>query len=85
MRRRAEYFRTHRHRMNYPDYEAQGLPIGSGAIEGTCKNLIKGRMDLVGQRWDADNGIERMTAFLVRLFNNRFDDLWPDLSEKEPA
>jgi hypothetical protein len=82
---RAEYFRTHRDRMNYPKYEAQGLPIGSGAIEGTCKNLIKGRMDLVGQRWDADKGIERMVALRVRLFNQRFDDLWPSLKYQEAA
>jgi hypothetical protein len=85
LRLRAEYFRTHRHRMRYPEYEAQGLPIGSGAIEGTCKNLIKGRMDLVGQRWDADEGIERMVALRVRLFNERFDDLWPSIKYPEAA
>ena len=51
-------------------------PIGSGAIEGTCKNLIKGRMDGVGMRWDTDKGIELMTALRVRLFNERWDDLW---------
>lgn len=85
LRLRAEYFRTHRHRMHYPEYEAQGLPIGSGAIEGTCKNLIKGRMDLVGQRWDADEGIERMVALRVRLFNQRFDDLWPSVKSPEAA
>ena len=85
MRLRAEYFRTNRHRMNYPEYEAQGLPIGSGAIEGTCKNLIKGRMDWVGQRWDADEGIERMVALRVRLFNHRFEDLWPSVEYQEAA
>lgn len=85
LRLRAEYFRTNRHRMNYPEYEAQGLPIGSGAIEGTCKNLIKGRMDLVGQRWDADEGIERMVALRVRLFNRRFEDLWTSAEYREAA
>lgn len=73
---RAAYFREHRARMRYPEFEAQGLPIGSGAIEGTCKNLIKGRMDCVGQHWNAEVGIERMTALRVRLFNKRWDDLW---------
>lgn len=73
---RTGYFETHRDRMRYPEYEAQGLPIGSGAIEGTCKNLIKGRMDCVGQRWGAEKGIEQMTAIRVRIFNERWDDLW---------
>lgn len=77
LQRRAEYFRKHSDRMRYPEYEAEGLPIGSGAIEGTCKNLIKGRMDCVGQRWDIERGIERMVALRVRLFNERLDDLWP--------
>jgi hypothetical protein len=73
---RRNYFVEHRERMRYPEYEARGLPIGSGAIEGTCKNLVKGRMDGVGMRWDAEEGIELMTALRVRLFNERWEDLW---------
>lgn len=73
---RAEYFRKHADRMRYPDFEAEGLPIGSGAIEGTCKNLVKGRLDCVGQRWNPDRGIERMCALRVRIFNNRWEEFW---------
>lgn len=76
LRVRRNYFVEHRERMRYPEYEAQGLPIGSGAIEGTCKNLVKGRMDGVGMRWDVAQGIELMTALRVRLFNDRWEDLW---------
>ena len=82
---RASYFRGHKDRMNYPDYEKLGLPIGSGAIEGTCKNLIKGRMACVGQRWDSENNIERMTALRVRIFNKKWDDLWPTIKSKKAA
>ena len=76
LRVRKDYFALHRERMRYPQYEAMGLPIGSGAIEGTCKNLVKGRMDGVGMRWDVEEGIELMTALRVRLFNDRWEDLW---------
>lgn len=76
LRVRKNYFASHRERMRYPQFEALGLPIGSGAIEGTCKNLIKGRMDGVGMRWGAEEGIELMTALRVRLFNERWEDLW---------
>lgn len=76
LRVRRNYFVVNRERMHYPEFEAQGLPIGSGAIEGTCKHLIKGRMDGVGMRWDAEEGIELMTALRVRLFNKRWEDLW---------
>jgi hypothetical protein len=85
LRLRAAYFREHRERMRYPEFEAEGLPIGSGAIEGTCKSLVKGRMDCVGQRWDSEKGIERMTALRVRLFNKRWDDLWENIGALEAA
>lgn len=77
LRVRTHYFAKHRERMRYPDFEAMGLPIGSGAIEGTCKNLIKGRMAGVGMRWDAEDGIELMCALRVRMFNERWEDLFP--------
>lgn len=76
---RTNYFRTHRARMRYAEFEAMGLPTGSGAIEGTCKNLIKGRLDGVGMRWDAEASIELITALCVRMFNERWEDLWPDV------
>jgi hypothetical protein len=73
---RTLYFEEHKDRMRYPEYEASGLPIGSGAIEGTCKNLVKGRLNCVGQRWEPEKGIERMVALRVRIFNERWNDLW---------
>ena len=80
---RINYFEKHKDRMRYPEYEAAGYPIGSGAIEGTCKNLVKGRMSCVGQRWDSEKGIKRMLSLRVRLFNKRLDDLWdPDYLQK---
>jgi hypothetical protein len=78
LRVRRNYFALHRERMRYPEFEAMDLPIGSGAIEGTCKNLVKGRMDGVGMRWDAEEGIEMMTALRVRMFNERWEDLWTE-------
>lgn len=83
LRVRRNYFAGHRERMRYPEFEALGLPIGSGAIEGTCKNLIKGRMDGVGMRWGQEDGIELMTALRVRLFNKRWEDLWEPRQEPD--
>jgi len=37
--------------MRYDEYLAQGYPIGSGVIEGACRNLVKDRMELTGMRW----------------------------------
>ena len=47
----AGYLHRNRARMRYDHYLAKGWPIASGPVEGTCKNLIKGRMERSGMRW----------------------------------
>jgi hypothetical protein len=47
------FFTTHAARMNYPAFVAQQFPIGSGAIESTCKMLITAREKQAGMRWSA--------------------------------
>jgi hypothetical protein len=45
------YLADHAQRADYPAFRARLLPIGSGAIEGTVKNLIQAREVLAGMRW----------------------------------
>ena len=50
------YFRSNQERMRYDEYEAAGLPIGSGAVEGACKYVVGKRFKGSGMRWKkADN------------------------------
>lgn len=51
LRRERGYFRSHQARMAYPAFRAQGLPIGSGAVESTAKHLVQLRMKRPGARW----------------------------------
>ena len=39
------------HRLSYPDYVAQGLPIGSGLVEAACKTVVNQRTKNSGMRW----------------------------------
>lgn len=39
------YLENHRERMGYPGARRQGLPIGSGATEATCKTLVTVRIN----------------------------------------
>jgi hypothetical protein len=59
------YFCGHRDRLNYALRLRQGLPIGSGLIEGACKQLIGRRMKQTGAQWEVRNA-DRM-ALLCSL------------------
>lgn len=51
LRREIGYFRSNHHRMAYPSFREQGLPIGSGAIESQAKRLVQLRLKRPGARW----------------------------------
>jgi hypothetical protein len=50
------YFQTNRERMRYPEFRAQGLPTGSGAVESSAKHLVQQRMKRAGCRWSEAGG-----------------------------
>lgn len=51
LRATAAYYRRNQPYMDYAEYLRCGWPIGTGVIEGTCRHLVKDRMELSGMRW----------------------------------
>ena len=49
------YFENNRDRMLYGKYRAEGLMIGSGAIESAGKRLAQGRIKGCGMRWNVSD------------------------------
>jgi len=45
-----EYFGNNVHRMEYPEYLAEGWQIGSGVIESACKTVVGQRLKGAGMR-----------------------------------
>ena len=69
------YFRNNRHRMGYAEAKDQGLPIGSGVVEATCKTLVTERLKRSGMRWSERGGQAILT--LRALFqSHRFESGW---------
>ena len=78
VRRNLEYFRTNRERMRYDRYRCQGLPIGTGMVEGSCKFVVQSRFKRPGSRWSRE-GLERMLALKLMRLNHHWERLWPHL------
>ena len=75
VRRNQEYFKTNRDRMHYDRYKRMHLPIGTGAVEGSCKFLVQERFKLPGCRW-SHQGLEQMLALKQLRLNGHWDQLW---------
>ena len=68
LRRERGYFRTNAARMDYPAFRARGLPIGSGAVEGSAKHLVQQRMKRPGARW-SERGTQAVLNVRCRLLS----------------
>jgi hypothetical protein len=69
------YFRSHADEMQYADYWAAGLPIGSGVTEAGCKELIKARFCRSGMRWNRESGANVLQLRAIRL-SDQWDSFW---------
>ena len=80
----AAYIERNRDRMRYPDFLAQGLQIGSGVVEGGCKNVVGGRLKQSGMRWTKD-GADAILALRCCVLSGRYEDFWQWRSDPAPA
>ena len=67
------YFEENEERMHYDQYRAMHLPIGSGTVESSCKNVIGGRMKQGGMTW-SESGAEGMLQIRTSLCSERFQN-----------
>ena len=71
------YFENNLHRMEYPEYLAQGWQIGSGVIESACKTVVGQRLKGAGMRW-GEAGAHALchVRALYRSEKGQWDAFW---------
>jgi len=69
------YLQRNRKHMRYEICLAMGYPIGSGVIEGACRNLINDRLELTGMSWTI-SGAESVMRLRAVHINKDWDLFW---------
>jgi hypothetical protein len=72
-----EYFGNNVHRMEYPEYQAEGWHIGSGVVESACKTVVGQRLKGAGMRW-GEEGAHSLchVRALYRSEEGQWDAFW---------
>ena len=75
------YLQNHRDRIDYDACKAEGMPVGSGAIESANKFISHARLKRSGAWWVVANG-NGMLRLRCALYNGTFDRDWVSFISK---
>jgi hypothetical protein len=78
------YFTHNAARMDYPRFVAQQFPIGSGAVESSCKGLVAARLKQAGMRWGVW-GAQAIASLRALHRSGRWAAFWQTHPERSAA
>ena len=67
--------------VQYPTYQAQGWPIGSGMVESANKLVVEARLKGSGMHWARDN-VNAMLAVRNVVCNDRWAEGWAQMQAR---
>ena len=67
-----DYFISNAARMRYPAFRQQGMQIGSGIVEASCKMVVSTRTKRSGMRW-TPAGLDAVLALRTAVLNGTYD------------
>lgn len=70
-----DYVERNRARLNYPDFEEQGLCTTTAVVEAGCKVTVGTRLKRAGMHWTV-GGANAILALRCSVLSGRFDDFW---------
>jgi len=78
----ADYLLNYSPYLQYHKALAEGVPIATGVIEGTCRHLVEDRMNLTGARWSL-TGAEAVLRLRALRSSDDFDAYWEFHEQQE--
>ena len=75
------YLKKRTKQMQYPLFQAQGWPIGSGAVESGNKLVVEARLKGAGMHWE-ENNVNPMLAIRNILCSGRWKEDWPRIEAR---
>ncbi|MBX3440183.1 MAG: ISKra4 family transposase [Planctomycetaceae bacterium] len=73
-----DYLAPHQDHLSYAPRLAEGRSIGSGQVEGACKNLIGRRLKANAARWRVRR-VNRMAGLCSLLYSHQWHAYWESL------
>lgn len=70
-----DYLRKREALMQYPQFQRDGWPIGSGMVESANKNVVEARLKGAGMHWERKN-VNPMLALRNAVCNGRWREMW---------
>jgi len=70
-----KYLEKNRQRLHYFERLSAGRAIGSGQVEGACKNLVGRRLKQTGACWRVDRA-NRLAVICALLYANQWKTYW---------
>jgi hypothetical protein len=78
--KKVTYLQKREQQMQYPDYQEQGWPIGSGMVESANKHVVQARLKGAGMHW-APEHVNPMLALRGAERNERWPQAWQQSTE----
>lgn len=82
VQKQVHYFRKRVSLMQYPAYQRQGWPIGSGMVESANKVVVQARLKGAGMHWEPTH-VNPMLALRTAVCSERWDEAWQDTIKEQ--
>lgn len=82
VQQQLHYFRKRESQLQYPAYQQQGWPLGSGIVESANKVVVQARLKGAGMHWEPAH-VNPMLALRTAVCSERWDEAWQDSIQEQ--